>query len=118
MSSALELAPHVGISPACKAMNVPRASLYRSLCPRTEPIRTPRPRPARSLSTEERARALDVLNSERFADKSPAEVYATLLDEGTYLCSLRSMYRVLAGAGQVRERRNQLHDPGTHGQGI
>lgn len=111
MSSALELAPEVGIVPACKAMNVPRASLYRSLRPRTEPVRTARPRPARSLSTEERARVLDRLNSERFADKSPAEVYATLLDEGTYLCSLRTMYRVLAGAGQVRERRNQLRHP-------
>jgi putative transposase len=111
MSSALELAPQIGIGSACKAMSVPRASLYRSLRPRTERIRTPRPRPARSLSTAETAHVLEVLNSERFADRSPAEVYATLLDEGTYLCSLRTMYRVLAGAGEVRERRNQLRHP-------
>lgn len=111
MSSALELAPEVGIAAACKAMSVPRASLYRSLRPRAERVHAPRPRPARALSAAETARVLDVLNSERFADKSPAEVYATLLDEGTYLCSLRTMYRVLAGAGQVRERRNQLRHP-------
>jgi len=111
MSAALELAPKIGTSSACKAMNVPRASLYRSRRPRAERPRGPRPRPARSLSTGERERILETLNSERFADKSPAEVQTTLLDEGTYLCSLRTMYRVLAGAGQVRERRNQLRHP-------
>ncbi len=52
-----------------------------------------------------------MLNSTRFADKAPAEVYATLLDEKTYLCSIRTMYRVLAANGQVRERRKQLHHP-------
>jgi putative transposase len=111
MTAALELAPEIGASSACKAMNVPRASLYRSRRPRAERLRGPRPRPARSLSTAERERVLETLNSERFADKSPAEVQTTLLDEGTYLCSLRTMYRVLEGAGQVRERRNQLRHP-------
>jgi putative transposase len=111
MTAALELAPEIGASSACKAMNVPRASLYRSRRPRAERLGAPRPRPARSLSTAERERVLETLNSERFADKSPAEVQTTLLDEGTYLCSLRTMYRVLEGAGQVRERRNQLRHP-------
>ena len=52
-----------------------------------------------------------MLNEERFADKTPAEVYATLLDEGTYMCSVRTMYRILGEHGQVRERRNQLRRP-------
>jgi len=54
---------------------------------------------------------LDALHSERFVDKAPAEVYATLLDEGTFLCSVRTMYRILAEASEVRERRNQLRHP-------
>ncbi|MGH9168694.1 MAG: hypothetical protein ACRD02_12805 [Acidimicrobiia bacterium] len=52
-----------------------------------------------------------MLHSERFCDVSPAEVVATLLDEGTYLCSIRTMYRILEQQGEVRERRNQLHRP-------
>jgi len=63
------------------------------------------------LSEDERAEVLSVLNSDRFVDLAPAEVYATLLDEGTYLCSLRTMYRVLKAEDQVRERRNQLRHP-------
>lgn len=54
---------------------------------------------------------LDVLHSDRFVDKAPAEIYATLLDEGTYLCSIRTMYRVLSAAHEVRERRKQLRHP-------
>ena len=69
----------------------------------------PRPTPARALSEPERARVLEVLHSERFVDTSPEETYATLLDEGTYLCSTRTMYRLLeAKHGGVRERRDQL----------
>ena len=111
MTAALELAPAIGTRPACEAMTVPRASFYRRRRPKGVRPRAPRARPARSLSADERARVLDVLNSQRFADKSPAEAHAILLDEGTYLCSLRTMYRVLKGAGQVRERRNQLRHP-------
>jgi putative transposase len=111
MTATLELAPEIGTKPACTAMSVPRASLYRSVRPKAEEPRAPRPRPARALSHEESARVLETLNSERFADKSPAEIHATLLDEETYLCSVRTMYRVLAGAGQVRERRDQLRHP-------
>ena len=62
----------------------------------------------RALGDEERARVLAVLNEERFANLAPAEVYATLLDEGAYLCSERTMYRILDDNRQVRERRNQL----------
>lgn len=67
--------------------------------------------PARSLSADERARVLRTLHEPRFVDKAPAEVYATLLDEGTYLCSMRTMYRILAGVSEVRERRRQLRHP-------
>ena len=65
----------------------------------------------RALLDAERDEVLSTLNSDRFVDKAPAEVFATLLDEGTYLCSIRTMYRVLEAHGQVRERRNQLRQP-------
>jgi putative transposase len=67
--------------------------------------------PPRSLDAQERQQVLDVLHEERFVDKAPAEVYATLLDEGIYLCSIRTMYRILAGESEVRERRDQARHP-------
>jgi putative transposase len=63
------------------------------------------------LSGEERNNVLEVLHSERFVDRSPAEAWATLLDEETYLCSVRTMYRILEEHQEVRERRNQLRHP-------
>ena len=71
----------------------------------------PRPTPARALRASERAHVLDVLASPRFVDRSPAEVVATLLDEGRYLCAERTMYRILAANQPVRERRNQRSHP-------
>ena len=68
-------------------------------------------RSPRALSDEERKKVLDVLHSERFVDSAPEEVYATLLDEQTYLCSPRTMYRILHDTKEVRERRNQLRRP-------
>lgn len=105
----LELAPVVGVVAACAALAVSRATFYRQQQP-TAP-RAPQPSPPRALPADERARVLSVLNSERFADKAPAQVYADLLDEETYLCSVRTMYRILAAAGEVRERRDQLRHP-------
>ena len=67
--------------------------------------------PSRALEQQERTQVLDVLNSDRFADAAPRQVYAQLLDEGTYLCSWRSMYRILDAHEQVRERRDQLTHP-------
>ena len=64
-----------------------------------------------ALCQPEKQAVLEVLHSERFADQAPAEVYATLLDEGRYLCSIRTMYRILGEANEVRERRNQLRHP-------
>ena len=63
------------------------------------------------MHAAERQRVLDALHSERFRDKAPAEVYATLLDEGVYLCSIRTMHRILAGNGELKKRRNQLRHP-------
>lgn len=68
----------------------------------------PPPRSPRALSSQERAHVKAVLNSERFADCAPREVYATLLDEGTYLCSWPTMYRILREANEVRRRRDQV----------
>ncbi len=107
--AAEELAPQVGISAACRALGVPRSSFYRARRPRREP--PPRPAPARALPPEERAQVRDLLNSERFQDCAPRQVYATLLDEGTYLCHWRTMYRILAAYEEVRERRRQLQHP-------
>jgi len=71
----------------------------------------PRPSPARALTGIERTTVLDTLHADRFVDVAPGAVVATLLDEGTYLASERTMYRILAGADEVRERRSQLRHP-------
>ena len=84
-----QLAPDVGIAPACAGLGVSRASYYRKQKPQGEP--KPKANPARALSDEERQQVLEVLHSERFVDQSPQEVYATLLDEGTFLCSIRTL---------------------------
>jgi len=104
--------PTVGIAAACRALGVARSSLYRQL--RTEcepPAAESRPSPARALSAAERETVLRLLHAERFVDQSPAEVYATLLDEGQYVCSIRTMYRILEENREVRERRDQLRHP-------
>ena len=106
MSAVPDLAPAVGTVAACAALGVNRATVYRRRQPRATPA--PRPHPARALTPPERQAVLAQLHSPRFIDQAPAEVWATLLDEGHYLCSLRTMYRLLAAAHEVRERRNQL----------
>jgi putative transposase len=94
-------------------LGVPRSSHYRARQPSEAlpPAPQARPVPARALSDEERAAVRNVLNSPRFQDCAVRQVYATLLDEATYLCSWRTMYRILAAADQVRERRDQLRHP-------
>jgi putative transposase len=99
-------------SALCASVGVSRAAYYRRQRP-TAP-RPPCPQRAaspRALRPDERQAVLDALHSDRFVDQSPAEVHATLLEEQTYLCSPRTMYRVLAGAGEVRERRDQARHP-------
>ena len=96
----------------CQSVGVSRASLYRRRRP-APPSTPPRPRAPspRALDAPERQAVLDVLHSERFVDQSPAAVHATLLEEQTYLCAPRTMYRVLAAAREVRERRAQARHP-------
>ena len=110
MKAADELAKHVGVKPACAALEVCRSTLYRRRGPSTGQ-QQPRPTPARALSETERGEVFDTLCSERFVDRSPAEVVATLLDEEVYLCSERTMYRVLASEVPVQERRAQRTHP-------
>jgi len=107
-----ELAPVVGTRPACRALGAAPATVYRRRRPPRPRPAGPRPLPARALSEAEREAVLEVLHSPRFVDASPAQVWATLLDEGRYLCSERTMYRLLAARhGSVQERRDQLTHP-------
>ena len=113
-----ELAPKIGVRNACDAVGVAQASYYRrhrSSPPPQRPAPLPhqdRPQP-RALSQSERDAILDVLHSERFVDMSPTEVWATLLDEGRYLGSISTFYRLLRQAGESRERRRQATHPAT-----
>ncbi len=112
MDAAETLAPNVGTAAACRAMGVARATLYRRRRPKqtTGEIR-PRRRQPRALDRRERQAVLDALHSPRFVDKAPAVVWAALLDEDIYHCSIRTMYRILDEHDEVRERRNQLRHP-------
>ena len=115
MKAIEEVSPQVGTAAACRSLGVPRATLYRQRRPKPPlPAAAPRPRPPRALSDQERQEVVGVLDSESFADKAPAEVFAALLDRGQYLCSIRTMYRVLDARHEVRERRDQLRHPTYH----
>jgi len=105
------LAPEVGMARACRVLGVARATAYRHRTPKVASPPRPRRPPPQALSEAERSAVLAELHAERFADASPAQVYATLLDEGTYLASQRTMYRLLTANAEVRERRNQLRHP-------
>jgi putative transposase len=109
IAAAEELGESVGVSKACRVLTVPRSRLYRERRPKRPPA--PRPTSKRALSREEKAEVHQTLNSERFQDCPPREVYATLLDKGIYLCDWRTMYRILGEYGEVQERRNQLQHP-------
>src|SRR5687768_8204166 len=99
------------VAAVCRATGISRASLQRHRARQAAPpaaIPGPRPKPARALSTSQQQAVLDLLHAPRFADQAPAEIYASLLDEGVYHCSIRTMYRILGQHGEVRERRAQL----------
>jgi putative transposase len=109
MAAVTELANDVGTSAACQALCMPRASYYRDRRKTSFPaVTASRPSPARALHSVEQEAVLSRLHEERFQDRSPAAVYATLLDEGEYHCSIRTMYRLLEQRGESRERRDQL----------
>ena len=93
----------IGTKPACEALGVARSTYYRRRAAKAPMSPTkPRPTPARALSVTERKRVLDLLHSERFMDQSPGQIVATLQDEEKYLCSERTMYRILAAESEVR----------------
>ena len=109
MATVTQIGPQLGIGPTCAALGLPRATYYRR---RRPPALAPPRRPSpRALGEAERGAVLEQLHTPRFVDHAPAEIYATLLDEGTYLCSERTMYRLLAAHAEVRERRAQLGQP-------
>ena len=114
MDAVTALAPRGGlIAAACTALGLSRASLHRREFARKQspaPARA-RPKPPRALTNAEQQHILEMLRGPRFVDLAPAEIYACLLDEGVYLCSIRTMYRILAEHGEVRERRRQLRHP-------
>jgi putative transposase len=108
-----ELAPMIGTRAACAALGHSRATYYRrhrQSPPAPRPTRERRSQP-RALSESERAEVLGVLHHERFVDQAPASIYATLLDDGRYLCSVPTMYRLLRAEGEVRERRRLATHP-------
>jgi putative transposase len=112
MTAAAQAAPQLGPVATCAALGVSRASLHRLQNPPPQsPEPMQRPSPPRALTAEERSVVLGHLHSERFQDRSPTEVYGTLLDEGVYCCSARTMYRLLEQEGETRERRDQLIHP-------
>ena len=97
----------------CAALGISRATVERRRSRLTAPpaIAHARPRPPRALTKPQRQAVLNLLHAPRFADQAPAEIYATLLDEGVYHCSIRTMYRLLGQSGEIRERRQQLRHP-------
>ncbi len=112
MSLTDSLAKDVGIKPACDALVVSRAGFYRWKNQGEDSEKEYiRPLSPLALSPYEQQRVLDTLHDERFVDKAPQEVYAALLDGGSYLCSVRTMYRILEAHKEVKERRNQLRHP-------
>ena len=106
-----ELAEHTDVKTACGLLGRPRGSHYRAKAP--QPVRetAPRPTPPNALTEAERTQVLQVLTGERFADKSVAQTWATLLDEGTWLCSMSTMHRILGAHGCAGERRAQATHP-------
>jgi len=113
MEAAHTLSSEIGIQPACKALDIARSGFYRAQTRKNAPTVSPkkRPSPPRALRSEERQGVLDILHTDRFVDQSPHEVYATLLDEGEYHCSISTMYRILDAHQEVKERRNQMSHP-------
>jgi putative transposase len=111
MASIEALRSSESVTSLCSALGLPRSSLYRHRCAAPAKPRALREPSPRALNPAEKAAVRALLNSPRFEEAAPREVYATLLDEGEYYCSWRTMYRILAAHDEVRERRNQLRHP-------
>ena len=111
MEAVNELSGVVGISSSCEAIGVPRSAYYRYRRPKIVKAPRSRPRSHRALSEDEHQKVLDTLHSEKYVDQAPRQIYASLLDQGDYLCSVRTLYRILSCEGELRERRDQLRHP-------
>jgi putative transposase len=109
MASVGSLSKFVGKKGACDALTVPRVTFYRHHGEKKAASVGQRPAPPLALSTAEREVILNTAHEQRFWDVSPYQMFATLLDEGTYLGSIRTIYRILAGHHEVKERRKQVH---------
>lgn len=112
--AAEHLSQHISKKAACEAFAIPRATYYRHQYRKTRPVDMPenRPAPPLALQPNERQRVIDILHSDQFLDDTPYEIFATLLDEGQYHCSIRTMYRILAMEhGAVKERRRHVQRP-------
>jgi putative transposase len=104
-----ELAPVLGLASACSLVGISKATWYRwQSAPSETAARAGGRAHPRALSGPERARVLEVLKSERFERASPHAVYATLMDEGVYLASVSTMYRLIREAGQPRPRTHRI----------
>ena len=101
----------IGVTTSCRTLGVSRATLYRKRKAKPERRARNKPFSPRALGDAERRKVLEVLHEERFVDQAPATIYATLLDEGRYLCSVRTLYRILEAENELRERRRQTRHP-------
>jgi putative transposase len=111
MSAVAELVPGMALRPALRGLGGSHATWYRRRAPRLQRLTRARPAPPLALLAPERTLILETLNAPRFADCTPYTAWARLLDEGVYLASVRTFYRVLAASGMVNERRAQLIHP-------
>lgn len=112
MAATETLGAQVGLKPACVALGVSRATLYRRRARQAETRRdSGRHPPPLKLGAQERQTVVDLLHSARFVDASPHTIHATLLDEGRYLCSVRTLYRILAQEDELKERRRVCRHP-------
>lgn len=110
MALAQELGPTHGVAALCDALDIAQATYFRVRAPQHGPRRQRRS-PPRRLSDVERIAILEIMHEPRFIDLAPAEIHATLLQEGHFYASVRTMHRILAEHGELRERRNQLRRP-------
>lgn len=111
MNAIADLGLHTNTKAACAALGVPRTTYYRQAASQTVNVPAVRPTPPLALSAMEEQNVLDTLDEPRFRDFAPPHVYATLLDEAIYHCSIRTMYRIMAKHDEVRERRRQVSRP-------